>query len=150
MYVHTIHMCMWLLGFGLVLGWCVVCFGKCCRIGFMEQIGAFLPLILILTILVIYYFYKRNKQKKAGIVEVQEELFGFGKLINIIFVIPFLVIFGLVAHFIDITFSWESTGGADFTLFQTYWLSAALFAIPLCFNLFFYPRTDANKREKYI
>ena len=65
----------------------------------MEQIGAFLPLILILTILVIYYFYKRNKQKQAGIVEVQEELFGFGKLINIIFVIPFLVIFGLVAHY---------------------------------------------------
>ena len=116
----------------------------------MEQIGAFLPLILILTILVIYYFYKRNKQKQAGIVEVQEELFGFGKLINIIFVIPFLVIFGLVAHFINSFFSWESTGGADFTLFQTYWLSAALFAIPLCFNLFFYPRTDANKREKYI
>ena len=50
----------------------------------MEQIGAFLPFILILAILVIYYFYKRNKQKKAGIVEFQEELFGFGKLLNML------------------------------------------------------------------
>jgi uncharacterized membrane protein len=67
----------------------------------MEQIGAFLPLILILAILVIYYFYKKNKQKKADIVEIQEKLFASGNLINIIFVIPFLVIFGLVDSFLS-------------------------------------------------